>query len=271
MLYEKKKQRAKEFVPLVCVEIVLVALLVWEVFYYYIDTSKAFWDMKFIDVANIVAQLATAGAFGLGFYQYYRSKRVERQLVLVAECKAIILKMVEVVKDFDVGPETSIKNIKSCSITLGSLGSDFNELFVGLDESINKGVVRMYWQNMFFNELLRTMEKLDLAEATAKTNVRPESYLFALAQAKVKIKHGPVDKSLEEYFTYLYVLQSVLMSAVRESFEFSDVYFFVLYFFEGEYTEDYMYGALSQLDVRTRAPLIAAINDACEFKRFVKV
>lgn len=271
MLYEKKKQRAKEFVPLVCVEIVLVLFLVWEIFHYHIDTSKAFWDIKFVDVANIVAQLATAGAFGLGFYQFYRSKRDERQLVLVAECKAIILKMVEVIKSFDVGPETGIKNIKSCCVTLGGLGSDFSELFVGLDESVNKGVVRMHWQNMFFNELLKTMEQLDLTAATDKTNVSSEHYLFALAAAVVKIKHGPENECLEKYFKYLYTLQSDLMKVVRDAFEFSDFYLFILYFFEGDYTEDYMYGALSQLDVRTRAPLIAAINDACKFKRFVKL
>lgn len=271
MLYEKKKQRTKEFIPLVCVEIVLVVFLVWEIFHYHIDTSKAFWDMKFVDVANIVAQLATAGAFALGFYQFYRSKRVERQLVLVTECKAIILKMVEVIKRFDVGNEANINNIKSCCGTLGNLGSDFNELFVGLDESINKGVVRMYWQNMFFHELLSAMEQLSLGAVTDKANVSSDNYLFALAVAVVKVKHGPENEALEKYFTYLYVLQNDLMKTVRDSFEFSDLYLFILYFFEGKYTEDYMYGALSELDVRTRAPLIAAINDACQFNRLVKV
>lgn len=270
MLYEKKKLRSKGFVPLVCVEIVLVVFLVWEIFHYYIDTSKPFWDIKFVDIANIMAQIATAGAFGLGFYQYYRSKRVDRQLVLIAECKAIISKMVDEIKKFDVGPETNIENIKSCCVTLGNLGSDFNELFVGLDESVNKGVVRMHWQNMLFNELLKAMEQLDLAGATAKTNIPSERYLFALAMAKVKIQHGPAKEVLEKYFTYLYVLQNDVMKTFREGFKFSDVYLFILYFFEGKYTEDYMYGALSQLDVRTRAPLIAAINDACQFKRLVR-
>ncbi|UNM21721.1 hypothetical protein K0P33_09800 [Pseudomonas sp. ArH3a] len=270
MLYEKKKQRSREFVPLLCVEIALVVFLIWEIFYYYIDMPKAFWDIKFVDVANIVAQLATAGAFVLGFYQFNRSKSVDRQSVLVSECKAVILKMVAVIKDFDVGQETGVKNIKACCITLGGLGSDFNELFVELDESVNKGVVRMHWQSMFFNVLLKAMANLDLGAATAKEKILPESYLFALATAKVKIKYGPVNEGLEKYFTHLYVLQNDLMKDVRDRFEFSDLYQFILYFFEGEYTDDYMYGALSQLDVRTRAPLISAINDACKFKRLVR-
>lgn len=270
MLYEKKKQRSKEFLPLVCVEIVLVVFLVWEVFHYHIDTSKAFWDIKFVDIANIVAQIATAGAFGLGFYQFYRSKRVDRQSVLVSECKAIILKMVAVIREFDSGDETDIRNIKSCCITLGGLGSDFNELFVELDENVNKGVVRMHWQSMFFNELSKAMECLDLTAAATKENILPERYLFALAVAKVKFRHGPGNEGLEKYLTHLYVLQNDLTKAIRERFEFSDLYQFILYFFEGEYTDNYMYGSLSKLDVRTRAPLIAAINDACQFERLVR-
>lgn len=266
MLYEKKKQRPKEFIPLMCIEIVLVVFLVWEIFHYYIDTSKAFWEIKFVDVANIVAQIATAGAFGLGFYQYYRSKKIDRQLVLVAECKAIIVGMVSVIKNFDVGSETNMKNIKSCCIKLGSLGSDFNELFIGLDESVNKGVVRMHWQNMYFNELLNVMEQLSLSAVTDKLNVRPENYIFALSQAKVRIGQERVVESMEKYFTHLYVLESGLMSGVRKSFKASDFSLFALYFFEGEYTEDYMYGSLSRLDIRTRAPLIAAIKEACGFK-----
>lgn len=263
MLYEKKKQRPKEFVPLVCVEIVLLIFLVWEVFHYYIDTSKAFWDLKFIDVANILAQLATAGAFGLGFYQFYRSKKVDRQLVLIAECKAIILNMVAVIKGFDVGGETNTKDIKSRCGTLGILGSDFSELFVELDESVNKGVVRMHWQNMYFHEFLIAMDQLDLSAAAKNAGVPPENYLMALAMATVKIKHNPVVESLEKYYKCLYVLETDSALAIRRDFESSELELFILFFFESEYTEDYMYGSLSKLDIRTRAPLIAAIKEAC--------
>lgn len=271
MLYEKKKVKSKKYITMVCVEILLLCMLIMQLFYFYVDFPKDFWSMKAVDIANVIAQIATASAFYLGFHQYHRNKRVERQAVLVAECKALIVQMIVVIKELKGGLETDFENIKHCSIKLGNLGSDFQEFFVELDENVNKGVVRMHWQNMFFNELLKAMEQLDLSAATDKTNIRPESYLFALATAKVKIKHGPVCESLERYFIHLYVLQSDLMKTVRDGFEFSDLYLFILYFFEGEYSEDYMYGALSKLDVRTRAPLIAAINDVCQFKRLVKV
>lgn len=266
MLYEKKKNRPKEFVPLVCLEVVLLVFIVWELIYYYTDTSSAFWDMKFVDVANIVAQIATAGAFALGFYQYQRGKKIERQNVLVVECKSVILKMIEVIKKFDVGADTNIKNIKSCCVALGGLGTDFNEFFVELDETVNKGIVRMHWQNMFFNELLSVMAQLELSEAVGKTNIPRENYLYALTMAKEKVKEELVVESLKRYTTFLYVLQADMMKSVKAEFSFSDVYLFVLYFFEGEFTEEYMYGALSKLDVRTRAPLIAAIKEVCDLR-----
>ncbi|WP_330565256.1 hypothetical protein [Pseudomonas yamanorum] len=265
MLYEKKKEKSKKYIVMVCVEVSLLLILISELFYFYVDFPVGFWSMKAVDIANVTAQVATAGAFYLGFHQYHRNKRVERQAVLVAECKTLIVKMIAVIKELKVGLDTDFENIKYCSIKLGSLGSDFQEFFVELDENVNKGVVRMHWQNMYLSEFVYAMQKLEMGPAIGRCNIRQDHYLIALNNAHVKVSDAGVMDVFERYSIILEVLGDIRMSDVREKFNFSDFYLLVTFFFEGRYVGDYMYGSLSRLDIRARAPLIAAIKDACKF------
>ncbi|WP_065882277.1 hypothetical protein [Pseudomonas sp. 24 E 1] len=265
MLYEKKKEKSYKFIVMVLVKVLLVFLLVSELLYLYVDFPVGFWGMKAVDIANVIAQIATAGAFYLGFHQYHRNKRVERQAVLVAECKALIVKMVEVIKELRGGVDTDFENIKYCSIKLGGLGSDFQEFFVELDENVNKGVVRMHWQNMYFGEFVYAMQKLELRPAIDRCGIQSASYLSALGGAYAKVRHQSVMDVFERYSIFLTVLSDTRMTDVREKFSFSDIYLLVTFFFEGKYVNDYMYGSMSRLDIRTRAPLVAAIKDACKF------
>lgn len=265
MLYEKKKDKSTKYMVIVFVEVLLLFILISELLYLYVEFPVGFWSMKAVDIANVIAQIATAGAFYLGFHQYHRNKKVERQAVLVAECKALIVKMVGVIKELKGGLDTDFENIKYCSIKLGSLGSDFQEFFVELDENVNKGVVRMHWQNMYFSEFVYAMQKLELGPAIDRCGIRSESYLSALSGAYAKVRHEGVMDIFESYSISLAVLGDNRMVGVRENFGFSDIYLLVTFFFEGKYVNDYMYGSMSRLDIRTRAPLIAAIKDACKF------
>lgn len=265
MLYERKKEKSKKFVAMVCVEMLLLVILISELLYFYADFSSKFWEMKAVDIANVIAQLATAGAFYLGFHQYHRNKRVERQAVLVAECKALILKMIEVIKELKGGLDTDFDNIRYCSIKLGGLGSDFQEFFAELDENVNKGVVRMHWQSMYFGEFIYAMQRLEPGPAIGRCNIRQDYYLSALNAAHKKVVEDDVMEVFERYALFFNVLSDERMRAVRELFSFADIYLLVTFFFEGKYVGDYMYGSMSKLDMRTRAPLVAAIKDACKF------
>lgn len=265
MLYEKKKEKSKTYMVMVCVEVLLLLIVIFELLYFYVDYPGGFWNMKAVDIANVIAQVATAGAFYLGFHQYHRNKRIERQAVLVAECKALIVQMIGVIKELKGELDTDFENIKYCSIKLGSLGSDFQEFFSELDENVNKGVVRMHWQNMYFGEFIYAMQKLKLKPAIDRCGIQPKDYLSALGGAHAKFKHEGVMGVFKEYSISLAVLSDARMFSARERFGFSDIHLLNTFFFEGKYVNDYMYGSLSRLDARTRAPLIAAIRDACKF------
>lgn len=260
MIYEKKKPVNNKYV---LGFVLLICILCFELFYLYADFSKEFWGLKFVDVANIVAQFATAGAFYLGFHQYHRNKRVERQTVIVSECKNLVMKMSAASKEFNVRDGTNFSNIKRCCIKLGNLGSDFNVLFSALEEGIHKAIVRMHWQEMYFNELQHSMKDLILSPAVRVSSSAENYYLVALNNARQKAADENILEVFKEYFIYKEILNdSRIQSQVeRFKFEFSDLYLFLVFFFESKYTNDYMYGNMARLDVRARAPLIAAIKD----------
>lgn len=264
MIYEKKDGKAGDKRMDTCLMMLLGGILVLELIYVCIDFSSGFWSMKFVDVANVIAQLATAGAFYLGFHQYHRNKKVERQTVLVAECKAVIVKMVLAVRDFKVEDKTNFENIKACCIRLGNLASDFNILFESVDEGVHKAVVRMHWQDMYFNDFILVMSKLELGAAFEGTSYPGSYYLSSLNKARQKAKQDNVMEVFIKYFVFKEILSDDRFEGIRAKFDFSDLFQFVDFFFESEYTNDYMYGSLSRLDMRTRAPLIAAIQHACK-------
>jgi len=56
------------------IALIVLAILL-EVLYIY--TSADFWAMKFIDIVNVIAQFATAGAFAFAVYQYTKSKKMK--------------------------------------------------------------------------------------------------------------------------------------------------------------------------------------------------
>lgn len=135
MIYEKESAVNKRKLLLTLAFFGLPVVVVVEIVYIYIGFPGNFWEMKFVDVANIFAQAATAAAFFLGFHQYQRNRGIERQTILAAECKAILGKMVTVIDGFKGGGETRFDNIKSCVSKLSNLGVDFNVVFTALDES----------------------------------------------------------------------------------------------------------------------------------------
>jgi hypothetical protein len=260
MIYEKKKVSSGRFLYLV---VLPVCFLVGELIYLYANFSSDFWNVKFVDVANIIAQFATAGAFYLGFHQYHRTKKVERQAAIISECNSLIMKMAAVSKEFDVGEKTNFPNVKRSCIKLGNLASDFDVLFTALNEGVQKAIVRMHWQEMYFNELQHVMQSLELSAALSISGENRPRYHVALAYANEKAKDGGVSDELKRYFIFREVLSSYIKAEIVDfKFEFSDLYMFFLFFFESDFTNEYMYGSLSRLDARVKSPLIAAIKDS---------
>lgn len=269
MIYEKKKIKSGKDNILFGAAILLCAVLCFELIYLWFGFSDKFWEMKFVDVANVIAQFATAGAFYLGFHQYQRNKNNERQAVLVSGCEDVIANIISATKEFKVGDDTDFENIKYCIIKLGNLGSDFNVLFGSVDEGVHKALLRIRWQAMHFNELQYVMRRLNLESAVEKCSILPSNYTSALYRATKKADENNVLEVFREYYVFKEVLSEESFKVVRSKFEFQDMFFFLIFYFDSKYTDDYMYGVVSRLDVRGRAPLIGALKDACEILKLL--
>lgn len=151
MLYEKKPEKTEKIFtqPLVLVTIVLSALVLLAVLH--AKTPGTFWELKLIDIVNAIAQAATAGAFYLGFRQYNENKQKDRQTALAVECRALIQSMsalIATVKDGDISPSSLERDFTK----LCNQAGDFREIFSAMREDVIKGIARMHWQDMYFNE-----------------------------------------------------------------------------------------------------------------------
>lgn len=241
--------------------IVLLVLVFFELMFILSGGTSKFWEMKFVDVVNVVAQFATAGAFIVGFQQYRHSRWQERQLLWAGECKTILLKMIDALADFKNGERADVQSLKKLVEILGSLAIDFEEGFKLLDEGDHKASLRMHWQDMYFNKFLGVIQGLRLGPLVPG-GVHRAGYLQALGDAKKKVSGRGYLTSLEDYFLFKEIISDARAGFSIPVINKLEMYFFVLFFFDKKHTDDYMYGNLVSLDMRSRAPLLAAIYDS---------
>lgn len=258
LVYEKAKE-GKNYDALY---ILLVLLgVVFELLFFYGKAPENFWKITLVDVVNILSQLATAGAFFLGFYQFRRGQHTERQTALVSECKAAVSRMSIEVGRLKTGNETSLENILLVAGRLGSVASDFDILFSSLDEGVAKAIVRMQWQSMYFDDFLPAFQDLELSGLVKLSDKPMENYITARREAE-KIAHDTrVLPVFRKYFIFKNIMERLGMEAcgmptpLREL----DVFQLNYYFFKSEINNDYLYGTLNRIDIRAAAPLIAAL------------
>jgi hypothetical protein len=257
LIYEKpksEKSRDGYFIAFI------IAGLTIEVLYFYGSAPQDFWKLTLVDIANVVAQLATAGAFYLGFHQYRRGLDAERQNILAAECKSAVAKMVVEISRVRIGDETHIKNIVSVANSLGNLASDFDVLFDALSEGVNKAIVRMHWQSMYFNEFRPAFLSLDLWGMIPGSETPTPVYDMAIQEARRKVSDERVIEGYRQFVIFKYVMQDLGMKGcgMRKPLAKADIFLLDYYFFESEANNDYLYGVFNQLDIRAIAPLLAA-------------
>lgn len=264
MLYEKKSLIRERFSKKNTAIAALVIALIIELSYIYFP--KEFWGpIKLIDVINAVAQFATAGAFYLGFHQYRKNKVSERQVVLINECKALIVKMQNCIGQIKVGEETSTSNLSSNMNQLSNIATDFNAIFETLTEDIHKAIVRMHWQGMYFNSFSPTMLQLDFGRILCECGVPPATYIRGLASAKKEINEERVQLFPQ------YVLMKKIMGTdyIKDLFKpkgrIQSPFLFELYFFDNEGLKDHLYGCVNIIDIRAIAPVLAVIFEQLRF------
>lgn len=269
MLYEKKSKITPKISKTSIALVTFTTTLLFELSYLYFPSE--FWGpIKLIDVINAIAQFATAGAFYLGFHQYKKNKESERQVALASECKTLITQMQEIIDQTKTGEETDITNLSTNITKLENLASSFNAIFEVLSEDINKAIVRMHWQGMYFNNFTHTFNKIDLGRILFFCGVSPTRYTTVLKQAQKELDADP------PILFYEYSLMKKVVEAewIKEKFtpkgKIELPILFPLYFFDNKSLNDHLYGCMNIIDIRAKAPALAVLFEQLKSPKALK-
>lgn len=221
-------------------------------------------SISVLDLINGFAQIATAAAFILALVQYKKSSKQQRQTEISNEAKSQISKMNDVIKFIETGSNTNLENLNKSITLLSNLAINFDVLFESLDEDIQKAIVRMHWQDMYFNHLSHSLMALEILPILEKTE--------ALSKINLKNLNSEVlsSPSYDEVFPvfkkYFYVKSILESPKIKELFSLKDklesLDTFTYHFLNNSNLNDHLYGLLSIVDIRAKAPLLAVASPA---------
>lgn len=217
-----------------------------------------------LDLFNGLAQIATALAFILALIQYRKNIRQQRQKIIADEAKVLIDKMVSISGEIKTGEDTCLDNLNHALSSLSNVGIGFKELFDSMDEDVQRAIVRMQWQDMYYNYLYRALSRLELEPVLRKDEAIGDEELNSAKQHAIYMKEFQEPIAIfEKYFVFSAILNSskiVPAKKLRSRLDALDT--FVSLYLNKYNTNDLMYGLLSRIDIRAHAPLLAVAEPA---------
>jgi hypothetical protein len=217
-----------------------------------------------IDLFNGLAQIATASAFILALLQYRKNVRQQRQKIIADEAKVLIDKMISTASEIKTGEDTCLDNLNYAISSLSNVGIGFQELFDSMDEDVQRAIVRMQWQDMYYNYLSRALSKLELEPILRKEEAVGEEELNSARLHAIYMKEvqRPI-AVFEKYFFFSTILNNSKITAVYKlGGRIDSLDMFVSLYLNKYHTNDLMYGLLSQIDIKAHAPLLAVAEPA---------
>jgi hypothetical protein len=212
-----------------------------------------------LDLVNGIAQIATALAFILAYVQFRKNRIQQRQAIIATEAKSQLEKMISVTNEMDVGEKTNLKNLNKSFTLLSNLATNFDELFKAMNEDIQKGIVRMQWQDMYFNYLSHALGDIDPVAILKKEASIDEAVLKAVvSEAKRESEAKNILPVLKDYvFTEKLFNHPNIKEAYSLVGKIDSLDMFVSHYLNDHNLNDHLYGLLSRIDIKARAPLLA--------------
>ncbi|MBB1338202.1 hypothetical protein [Pseudoalteromonas sp. SR44-2] len=265
MIFEKPGTGIKitfDFVGIIIVVIVLTASLTYG-FCIITEIIKAPTDevnVILLDIVKAVAQTCTALTFIFGLHQYRKTRIQQRQLSISSEAKLQVDKMIAAIETLETGDVTSIKNINKVLPVLSNLGTNFEQLFNAMEEDIQKAIVRMQWQDMYFNYLRPALYDLDIVCILKSETKIPD---FKLAEAiKTAEELSKNQRALKKYQFVKALLNNKEIRAgydIKSKIKSLDL--FTVYYLDDKELNDLLFGLMSRIDIRAIAPVLAVARE----------
>jgi hypothetical protein len=264
MLFEKpnlKKLISLDCIGMICIIVITTAFITYGVC---VISGVVNWDdssskITFLDLIKGIAQIATALAFVLAFVQFRKSRVQQRQIIIGTEAKSQLEKMISIIGEMELGEKTNLKNLNKSISLLSNLATNFNELFKAMSEDIQKAIIRMQWQDMYFNYLCHALSDIDVV-AILKNEASIDGPVLdnAVSEAKKISEQNNVLSVFKDYvFTESLLNNPDIKSTYSLVGKIDSLDLFVSHFLNNHNLNDLLYGLLSQIDIRARAPLLA--------------
>ncbi|WP_339492611.1 hypothetical protein [Pseudomonas rhizophila] len=265
MHYEKKEFNKLSLQTAIQNSMLFLSTILIAILLLYIHAPSEFWwPIKFIDIINVIAQIATAAAFFLAIHQYRKNKESERQKVLIEESRALINKMKTEAEAFSNIQHPNLESAINFMEKITSHAGNFDAIFKVLNEDIHKAIVRMHWQDMYFIELNKAVQYFNSSMSLVDFNVLPTTYLKALAQfSYAQLKGENPSPIFVDYLKLQFIanLESVKCELKIDNEHHLTIYLFEKCLFDNNDLNDHLFGCLNRIDIRVRSPLIAVINE----------
>lgn len=263
MLFEKsnlKKPISLDLVGLIGVVVIATAYITYGVCVIsgvvsgYESSSK----ITFLDLINGIAQIATASAFVLAYVQFRKNRIQQRQMIIATEAKSQLEKMISVIDEMELGEETNLRALNKSISLLSNLATNFDELFKAMSEDIQKAIVRMQWQDMYFNYLSHALRDIDPVAILKKEASIDESVLQNAVNWAIKESEAYNMPVIKEYvFTEKLLSHPDIKSKYSLSGKIDSLDMFVSHYLNGHNLNDLLYGLLSRIDIKANAPVLA--------------
>lgn len=260
MLYQKriKKKTGDSFSdhPLAVITFVMVLMIA---IYMFVDFRSQFWVLKFSDVIAAIAQIATAGAFYIGFKQYRDSKLKDRQLVLFNECEKLCQRLTEIIiKIPSTDPNISDYGREFTKIT--NIAGDIRLIFNEMSEDVLKAIARMHWQSMYLNSLIPITKALPYEKFLLNSGVDIKTINLIYAIHFSNAQNGPLSNVAHLYAAAhttcqienvknINLADCIWLDFVHEEF------------FNQNNIDDLMYGTINRVSMFYGAPLLAGLYE----------
>lgn len=216
---------------------------------------------KATEFINALAQIATTGVFILGLKQYIKNKKEVRQTQIADEAKLQITEMINACEKVPKIEDSTIDDFNHYITRMSNLGTNFDTLFTAMDEDINKAMLRMRWQDMYFNHLYVAVKKFDVRTLILWEKGDPLAFDITNEYKQVE----ECNLSTEDA---QYKLASLLLKSREEEFNLrqriDDIFLFKTYYLEISdinIMDDLLTGTANMVNIRSICPQIAAIDD----------
>lgn len=215
--------------------------------------------ITFLDIINGTAQIATALAFILAYVQFRKNRIQQRQAIIAKEAESQLEKMISVISDMEVGDNSNLKNLNKSLTLLSNLAINFDELFKAMNEDIQKGIIRMQWQNMYFNYLSHALSDIDPVAILKKEASIDKAVLDeAVSEAERESEAG---NTLPVFKEYVFIEKLLNHPNIKKEYsligKIDSLDMFVSHYLNDHNLNDLLYGLMSRIDIRVYAPLLA--------------